>query len=81
MNTSKVHCDCLNYCGDDPWLKDGRADYCEQWLKRHNIEQERLRARERVDKLVTRCMYDIGKGESATLNKEEVEELFRYFTR
>ena len=22
-------CDCLNWCGDDPWLKDGRAEPCE----------------------------------------------------
>ena len=22
-------CDCLNWCGDDPWLKDGRAQPCE----------------------------------------------------
>lgn len=21
-------CDCLNYCGDDPWLRDGRATPC-----------------------------------------------------
>jgi len=21
-------CDCLNACGDDPWLKDGRARHC-----------------------------------------------------
>lgn len=21
-------CDCLNECGDDPWLKDGRAVAC-----------------------------------------------------
>lgn len=24
-------CDCLNDCGDDPWLKDGRAAPCEYW--------------------------------------------------
>ena len=23
-------CDCLNYCGDDPWLKDRRAMPCER---------------------------------------------------
>lgn len=26
-------CDCLNFCGDDPWLKDGRAKPCEALLK------------------------------------------------
>lgn len=25
-------CDCLNDCGDDPWLKDGRSAPCEYWL-------------------------------------------------
>jgi len=23
-------CDCLNYCGDDPWLKDRKVQPCEQ---------------------------------------------------
>lgn len=26
-------CDCLNDCGDDPWLRDGKADPCEKLLK------------------------------------------------
>lgn len=26
-------CDCLNSCGDDPWLKSGKADYCEHHKK------------------------------------------------
>lgn len=25
-----VGCDCMNFCGDDPWLKDGRAMPCER---------------------------------------------------
>jgi hypothetical protein len=25
----KAPCDCLNICGDDPWLKDGRSQQCE----------------------------------------------------
>jgi hypothetical protein len=32
-------CDCLNWCGDDPWLKDGRATPCKKFLD----EQERDR--------------------------------------
>lgn len=27
-------CDCLIYCGDDPWLKDGRATPCPAKVKR-----------------------------------------------
>lgn len=30
-----VGCDCLNYCGDDPWLKDGRAKHCESYARLH----------------------------------------------
>ena len=36
----KVNCDCLNYCGDDPWLKEGKSEYCEAHKKRHKDEQE-----------------------------------------
>lgn len=27
-------CDCLIHCGDDPWLKDGRAQPCQAFLDR-----------------------------------------------
>ena len=27
-------CDCLNYCGDDPWLKDYRAQPCSKFMQR-----------------------------------------------
>ena len=27
-------CDCINWCGDDPWLPDGRAIPCERLKKR-----------------------------------------------
>lgn len=26
-----VKCDCLNDCGDDPWLADGRAKKCDNY--------------------------------------------------
>lgn len=26
-------CDCLNDCGDDPWLRDGRSQPCERLRK------------------------------------------------
>lgn len=28
MTSNLQKCDCLNYCGDDPWLANGKADYC-----------------------------------------------------
>lgn len=34
-------CDCTADCGDDPWLKDGRAQGCLKY--RINKENERIR--------------------------------------
>jgi hypothetical protein len=28
-----VKCDCLNDCGDDPWLRDGRSQPCDRLKK------------------------------------------------
>ena len=36
------HCDCTVFCGDDPWLKDGRSQPCDS-LKRHEAEKSELR--------------------------------------
>lgn len=38
-------CDCLNFCGDDPWLQDGRAAPCDKLKAR--IEAEKVE-REKV---------------------------------
>lgn len=35
------HCDCTVFCGDDPWLKDGRSQPCDS-LKRHEAEKSEL---------------------------------------
>lgn len=29
-------CDCLNHCGDDPWLKTGAARQCD-WRRRQDV--------------------------------------------
>lgn len=36
-----VKCDCLNYCGDDPWLKSGKAVPCERARQKAHDEQAR----------------------------------------
>jgi len=36
-----VACDCLNWCGDDPWLKDGRSMPCKQRAEYNRIEAVR----------------------------------------
>jgi hypothetical protein len=43
-----VDCDCLNHCGDDPWLKDGRAKPCQYRLKK---QAEAAKAREETHQL------------------------------
>jgi len=30
-----VTCDCLNWCGDDPWVEDGRAKKCAAYARLH----------------------------------------------
>lgn len=30
-----VPCDCLDVCGDDPWLQDGRAKKCADYARLH----------------------------------------------
>lgn len=46
--STPTKCDCLNFCGDDPWLKDGRAVKCERYdeLHRHDsVERDAARFR------------------------------------
>jgi hypothetical protein len=35
-----VKCDCLNECGDDPWLKTGQAEVCDRRAKHLRAEKE-----------------------------------------
>ncbi|MGZ8239523.1 MAG: hypothetical protein ACXWTY_16815 [Methylobacter sp.] len=41
-----MKCDCLNYCGDDPWLKDRRAEPCDEKKIRDAVLAEKCRKRE-----------------------------------
>ncbi len=31
MSKNLPKCDCLNLCGDDPWLSKGKAEYCDHY--------------------------------------------------
>lgn len=31
MTNAPHKCDCLNYCGDDPWLANGKAEHCDNY--------------------------------------------------
>jgi hypothetical protein len=35
-------CDCLNYCGDDPWLKSGKSRYCQEYLAKQQKIAENI---------------------------------------
>lgn len=34
--SSRPKCDCLNFCGDDPWLDKGKAEYCDDYKEKTN---------------------------------------------
>ncbi|MFL9934242.1 hypothetical protein P0D88_34845 [Paraburkholderia sp. RL18-103-BIB-C] len=39
MSTSRQKCDCTVMCGDDPWIKDGRATPCAAYV-RYMVQHE-----------------------------------------
>lgn len=45
-------CDCLNHCGDDPWLHDGRATPCEGRKQALAAKEERTRTRDAAKALL-----------------------------
>ncbi len=47
-------CDCLNHCGDDPWLKDGRAEPCEKLLAAQLQEKEAVEQIKKVKQIAAR---------------------------
>lgn len=46
-----VECDCLNWCGDDPWLKDGRSTPCGNLLKRQADDRKSERKHAEISDL------------------------------
>lgn len=53
MRPDSRRCDCLNWCGDDPWLVDGRVDPCE-----HRQALLAAAALERADRAAIRAAFD-----------------------
>lgn len=51
-----MKCDCLNDCGDDPWLKDGRADPCEHLRERQ--QQAAIAAKRAEARMVLHKFYN-----------------------
>ncbi len=46
-----MSCDCLNTCGDDPWLKDGRVQPCKNFIKREQQDKLALEKMAKVTKI------------------------------
>ena len=36
-----MKCDCLNECGDDHWVRDGKAEPCDYMKKRRAAKKQR----------------------------------------
>lgn len=49
-----MECDCLNRCGDDPWIKDGRSEPCENLLAARLKDQQAKERAEKVEQIATR---------------------------
>lgn len=50
-------CDCLIYCGDDPWLKDGRAEPCAEKKKADAVAAGLARRVARTNRLLDELGY------------------------
>ena len=68
-------CDCLNWCGDDPWLKDGRAVPCQERLDRERREREAATERRRVLDLANRLAESASKHGSGMVDAEVANDL------
>lgn len=68
-------CDCLNWCGDDPWLQDGRAVPCQERLDRERSEREAAIERRRLLDLVNRLAESASKYGSVMVDAEVANDL------
>ena len=75
-------CDCLNWCGDDPWLLTGRAVPCQDHLDRERREREDAAGRKHLLDLVNRLADSASKHGSVMVDAEVAndfrETLARY---
>ncbi|MBT9492860.1 MAG: hypothetical protein IV107_11050 [Paucibacter sp.] len=64
-------CDCLNWCGDDPWLKDGKSAPCAHLLTQR---ADKAAAVERADRL--KKFLDAAAGEGLVLDGIDAADLY-----
>lgn len=53
----RMKCDCLNWCGDDPWLQDGRAKPCDHKIQKEKERQMAIEAMNREKKDAARYRW------------------------
>lgn len=68
-------CDCLNWCGDDPWLLTGRAMPCQDRLDRERRERELAAERRRIMDVANRLADSATKHGSVMVDAEVANDL------
>ena len=73
MSATPVTCDCLNDCGDDPWLKDGRSQPCKYLRQRQALDlmaEQKALAREPLYKFYSVSnIVDLVEAQAAHIEK------------
>jgi len=70
-------CDCLNWCGDDPRLQDGRAEWCQHERERQARETQRREYTDRLHALIDQLGATAQAQRLVTLEASLVAELQR----
>lgn len=72
-NKPKEPCDCLNICGDDPWLKDGRSEQCDA-AKQRAANEAAITARFAAERSLLDAALEFGKAHVACDEMEARDE-------
>ncbi|MBU1692321.1 MAG: hypothetical protein KKD65_16505 [Gammaproteobacteria bacterium] len=72
-----MECDCLDYCGDDPRLKDGRVDRCEAWKVRDKKEAAAREERARIHGIVNTLAVSAIANGTATVSAKDMNDIQR----
>lgn len=58
MTKALLRCDCINVCGDDPWLVDGRSTPCDGQMRERAEKEKRDQIREMASQLTIQAQVD-----------------------
>lgn len=75
-NRALPPCDCTVYCGDDPWIKSGRASYCQPFLDRQAFLEAQLKRQKALDALPEKLLASLKNAENfmAGFEDDDVQE-------